>query len=126
MHELPCSDIRFVHLAGAKLLQLYHEWMTGSVVVAAPSPDQLEAVAIQFASQCKWALAMAIGADLAGQQQHVQAAQIACTVMKGVHGHSSDASLLYQALPWLSVAGKHREAVQVLADFYSDCCIVAF
>lgn len=87
------------------------------LVVVEPSPDRLEAVAVQFASQRKWASAMSIGADLAGQQQHTPAAQIASTVMKCVQGHSSDASLLYQALPWLSVAGKHREAIQVYAGF---------
>ncbi len=126
MHELPCSHIWIVSFAGAKLLQLYHQWEAGLLMTAGPSTDRLEAVAVQFASQGKWASAMAVGADLASQQQHTPAAQIACTVMKGVQGTSSDASLLYQALPWLSVATKHREAVQVLADFYSDCCIVAF
>ena len=115
-----------VHLAGAKLLQVYHEWQAGSLVVVAPSPDRLKMVAVQLASQGKWALAMSIGADLASQQQHTQAAQIACTVMKGVQGTSSKASLLYQTLPWLSVAGKHREAIQVPADSHLDFCIVAF
>ncbi len=113
MHELVCSHIMIVHLAGAKLLQLHHEWKAGLMVTAEPSTDRLEAVAVQFASQRKWASAMAIGADLASQQQHMQASQIACTVMKGVQGNSSNTSLLYQALPWLSVAGKHREATQV-------------
>ncbi len=124
MHELHCSHIRIVHLAGAKLLQLYREWEAGISVTAGPSSDRLEAVAVQFASQGNWGSAMSMGAELASQQQHMQAAQIACTVMKGIQGHSLDASLLHQALPWLSAASKHREAIQVLADFNVALCIV--
>ena len=84
MQELPCSHIMVVGLAGAKLLQVYHEWQAGLLMTAGPSTDTLEAVAAHFASQGKWASAMAVGADLASQQQHTQAAQIACTVMKDV------------------------------------------
>ena len=120
--ELPCSHIRIVHLAGAKLLQLYHDREAGLLLTAGPSADRLQAIAVQLASQCEWGSAISIGAKLAGQQQQVQAAQIACTVMRGIQGHSLDARLLYQALPWLFVAGKHREATQVPADF---CCVVA-
>ncbi len=45
-------------------------------MVVAPSPDRLKMVAVQLASQGNWALAMSIGADLATQQQHTQAAQL--------------------------------------------------